>query len=153
MTTPARARGDRGFVGGAEVLPFAVLTFVVGSLMVANAWAVVDAKMAVTSGAREATRVYVEAPDQPTAATRARVVARDVIDGHGRHGDRLRLQIDHADGRAWGRCTRVIVTASYPVPAVSLPWIGGFGRSFDAVATHSELIDPYRAGLPGTASC
>ena len=47
-------RGDAGMVGGIEVLPFGVLIFVVGSLLVANAWAVVDTKFMVTSAAREA---------------------------------------------------------------------------------------------------
>jgi hypothetical protein len=36
-----RDRGDdRGQVGGIEVLPFGLLVFVVGTLLVANAWAV-----------------------------------------------------------------------------------------------------------------
>ena len=32
---------DRGQVGGIEALPFGLLVFVVGALLVANAWAVV----------------------------------------------------------------------------------------------------------------
>ena len=43
---------------GMEVIPFGLLTFVVGALLVANAWAVIDAKMAVSAAAREATRAY-----------------------------------------------------------------------------------------------
>ena len=54
---------DCGQVGGIEVLPFGLLVFIVGTLLVANAWAVVDAKLAVTSAAREAVRSYVEADD------------------------------------------------------------------------------------------
>ena len=50
-----------------EVIPFGVLTFVVGALLIANAWAVVDAKMAVSAAAREATRAYVEAPSEGDA--------------------------------------------------------------------------------------
>ena len=42
------------------MLPFGVLIFVVGSLLIANAWAVVDAKLATTAAAREAARAYVE---------------------------------------------------------------------------------------------
>jgi hypothetical protein len=76
-----------------------------------------------------------------------------VISEHGHNPERAHLQIEHESARAWGRCTRVVVTTSYRVPAFTLPWIGGYGRGFDAVATHSEIIDPYRAGLPGAAAC
>ena len=78
-----RLRGDHGVVGGIEVLPFGVLIFVVGSLLVANAWAVVDTKFMVTSAAREAARTYVEAPDQGTAMARARIGVADAIAGQG----------------------------------------------------------------------
>jgi hypothetical protein len=63
------------------------------------------------------------------------------------------VHIEHHGGRAWGRCTRVTVTVSYPVPAVSLPWIGGYGHAFDVRADHSEIVDPFRAGLPGVGRC
>ncbi len=55
-------RDDRGQVAGIEAVPFGILIFVVGALLIANAWAVIDVKMAVTSAAREAARTYVEAP-------------------------------------------------------------------------------------------
>jgi hypothetical protein len=148
-----RLSGDRGVVGGVEVVPFGVLVFVVGSLLVANAWAVVDAKLMVTSAAREAARAYVEAPDGATAVARARANASDAIIGHGHDPRRVRLRVDHEGGQAWGRCVRVGATAEYPIPALSLPWIGGYGHTFDVTARHSELIDPYRAGLPGPARC
>ncbi len=149
----ARLQGDAGVVGGVEVLPFGVLIFVVGSLLVANAWAVVDAKFMVTSAAREAARAYVEAPDPAAAVARARSGVADAIAGQGRNPDRAHLRIDHDHGRAWGRCVRVVATVDYRVPALTLPWIGGYGHGFDVVATHSEIIDPYRAGLPGLAEC
>jgi hypothetical protein len=148
-----RVAGDAGFAGGAEVLPFAVLTFVVGALLVGNGWAVVDAKMAAAAAAREAARAYVEAPDQPRAQEYAVRAARDTVDGHGRDPDGVRLVLDHVDGRSWGRCTRVVATVEYSVPAVALPWIGGFGRSIEVAARHSEIVDPFRAGLAGVAAC
>ena len=40
-----RASGDAGQVGGFEALPFGVLIFVVGVLLITNAWAVIDAKL------------------------------------------------------------------------------------------------------------
>lgn len=153
MIDQPRCCGDAGVIGGLEVLPFGVLIFVVGVLLAANAWAVVDVKLAVTSAAREAARVYVEAPDQSAAAARATSSARETVRDHGRSPERVRVRIDHAAGRAWGRCTRAIVTVTYPVPALSLPWIGGYGEGFLVSASHSEIIDPFRAGLPGMATC
>jgi hypothetical protein len=148
-----RCLGDDGQIAGIEALPFGVLTFVIGSLLVANAWAVVDAKLAVSAAASEAARVYVEAPDERAAAERAHAAAVDTVDGHGRNSDRLRLSITHDPGEVWGRCARVRVTAHYEVPAMTLPWIGGYGRAFDAVASHSEIVDPYRGGVAGEARC
>ena len=67
-----RCSGDRGQIAGIEAIPFGVLLFIVGALLVANAWAVIDVKMTVTSAAREAARTYVEAPDHATAVASAR---------------------------------------------------------------------------------
>ncbi len=144
---------DRGQVGGVEVLPFGLLVFVIGSLLVANAWAVVDAKLAVTSAAREAVRVYVEAGDATEAVEAAEVASRSAITGHGRDADRTEMRITHADGRAYARCTRATVTVRHRVPALTLPFLGGLGDGFDVTARQSELIDPYRSGLAGEASC
>jgi hypothetical protein len=42
----------------------------------------------------------------------------------------------------------VAVTVAYEVPALTLPFLGGFGESITATATHVEHVDPYRDGLP-----
>ena len=55
-----RCRGDAGFVGGAEGILFGVVVFVFDTLLLFNAWAVIDAKMAVSSAARETARTLVE---------------------------------------------------------------------------------------------
>jgi hypothetical protein len=148
-----RPRDDRGQLAGIEALPFGVLTFVVGMLLVVNAWGVVDAKHATTSAAREAVRAYVEAPDEATAIEAANQAARRSIEGHGRNPDRTTVEIRHADARPFGRCTRVVVTVHHPVPALRLPWIGGYGHAFDVTTSQSEVVDPYRSGLPGAATC
>ena len=36
--------------------------------------------------------------------------------------------------------------------ALSLPLIGGYGRGFEVTSSHSELVDPFRDGVPGDAS-
>lgn len=144
---------DRGQVGGIEVLPFGLLIFIIGSLLIANAWGVVDAKLAVTSAAREAVRAYVEASDGADAQDRAEAAARAAIDGHGRDGARASLGFRHVDDQPYARCTRAVVTVSYPVPAIALPFIGGYGDAFDVSARQSEIVDPYRSGLAGEAAC
>ena len=51
------------------------------------------------------------------------------------------------------RCATVSYTATYPVPALRIPLIGGYGQAFDVTATHTELVDGLRSGLPGEATC
>lgn len=144
-------RDERGQVGGVEMLPLGVLVLLVGALLVVNAWAVVDAKMSTASSAREAARAYVEAADTSTALPDAEAAARDTIEGLGR--DPRRLEIRQTAG-SFARCQRVRFEASYPVPAITLPWIGGAGGDVFVVrSAHTEIVDPYRSGLPGEAGC
>src|SRR5919202_3284931 len=74
-------RDEAGQLAGGEALPFGVLVFVFGVLLIANAWAVVDAKLAVSAAAREATRAYVEAPPGGDAMAAADAAAREAVDG------------------------------------------------------------------------
>jgi hypothetical protein len=142
---------ERGQAGGIEALAFGLLIFVVGTLLVANTWAVIDAKMAVDAAAREAARSYVEARSATAAELAAERAGREAVAAQGRTADRLQLQATAQPG--FERCARVTVTARYPVPAVNLPLIGGFGHRFWVSATHSELVDPFAAGLPGASAC
>lgn len=136
---------ESGQLAGIEAVPFGLLVFVVGVLVVANGWAVIDAKMTVSSAAREAARAYVEAPSGGAAMARAQSAARDAVHGGGRSPGSLRLR---ALEGGFSRCQRVTFEASYPVPALTLPWIGRYGRAFTARARHSEIVDPYRTGVP-----
>jgi hypothetical protein len=145
---------DRGQVGGIEVLPFGLLIFVVGALLIANTWAVIDAKSAVDAATREAVRSFVEAPDAATGAERADEVAREAVAGHGRNPTRLVLDPPVYDGGAgFARCTAVTFRGRYPVPALTLPWIGGLGDGFLVSASHTEIIDPYRSGVRAGGTC
>jgi hypothetical protein len=155
-----RRGGDRGQVGGIEVLPFGLLVFVVGTLLVANAWAVVDAKLAVDAAAREAARHFVEADvpaadDFGDAEAAARRAGYEALAAHGREAARSTVQLaalESPDGQVgFARCARATFTARYDVPVLRLPWIGGFGSGLDVTSRHSELIDPYRDGVPGSA--
>jgi hypothetical protein len=157
---PRSRAGDLGQAGGIEAIPFGVLVFVVGALLVANAWAVVDAKLAVDAAARQATRHFVEA-DVPAAdaygdaVASARLAGYAALEAHGRAGGRSSIDLtglESAHGRSgYTRCARATFTASYEVPVLTLPWIGGYGRGIEVASRHSELIDPYRDGVPGSA--
>lgn len=137
-------------MAGIESLPFGILVFVVGVLVVANAWGVVDAKLAVSSAAREATRAYVESPDGANPTARAEAAAREAIRGAGRDPGKLVLTPLEGDFR---RCTTVRFEASYPVPAIRIPFVGSYGQGFTAAARHAEIVDPYRSGVPRGARC
>ena len=138
-------RDEAGQVAGIEAAPFGVLVFVVGVLVVANAWGVVDAKLAVASAAREATRAYVEAPTGADPLARADAAAREAVRGAGRDPHRLTLTALEGD---FSRCAVVRFEAAYPVPAIHIPLIGSYGEGFTARAQHAEIVDPYRSGIP-----
>lgn len=138
-------RDEAGQFAGIEVLPFALLVFVAGVLLVANAWAVVDAKLAVVSAAREATRAYVESPPEADPMARADAAARSAIEGAGRDPGRLELTPLEA---GFARCAPVRFEARYSVPMLTIPFIGGYGSGFTASARHGEIVDPYRDGVP-----
>jgi hypothetical protein len=120
---------------------------------VTNAWGVVDAEIAADSAARQAVRTYVEAPDGAIGDTQARAVATATLAGHGRQPGLATIHITRADDAPFARCVPATVEVDYPVPAIRLPWIGGYGHAFDIRARHSEIIDPYRSGVPGRATC
>ena len=140
---------ERGQLGGLEGLVFGVLVFVIGALVILNAWAVVDAKLAAASAAREAARAFVEAaPDD--AETAAANAARDALRGYGRDPDRMDM---HHDDVPFERCVRVTFVVEYRVSVGSIPVIRKTASTFIAAARHSELVDPYRTGLSGEARC
>lgn len=147
---PRPRSGERGVVGGMEVLPFGFLVFVVGTLLLVNAWAVVDAKLTVESAAREAGRAYVEAGDSGIAPAAARRTAREVVTGAGRDPDRLVLHDNHP---TYLRCAVVTHEATYRVPSLTLPFVGGFGRGITVHGRHLDVIDPFASGLDGSGDC
>ena len=143
---------DAGQIGGVEALVFGVLVFVIGTLAVANAWGVIDAKIAASAAAREATRAFVESRSSSTAEalTEAEAAARAAVAGHGRDPSAMALLAEAASLR---RCARVTLRVEYPVPLVALPFLGRKGHGFTATGRHSEIVDPYRSGLPDTGTC
>ena len=150
-----RRRGERGQAGGMEVLPFGLLVFVGGALLLVNIWGVVDAKFAADAAARQAARWVVESAGQATSPSALRTgatrIATDTLADHGRSGP-VQVQVGPADA-AFVRCERIEVTVALSVPAIRLPFLGGYGDAFDVQATRGELIDPTRSGVDGLATC
>lgn len=144
--------GDDGQMGGLEVLPLGFLIFVTGTLIVVNAWAAIDAKMAVTAASREAARTFVEAPPA-SADQESQRAGREALSSYGRSAARLTLTSDA--GGDYHRCQRVTFTASYTVPALTVPFLGGLGSGITVRSRHSEIIDPFasRPGLDARSDC
>lgn len=147
-----RLRDDRGQAGGWEIVPFGLLVFVVGTLLLANAWAVLDAKLAVVEAAREGARTFVRADDETAARAEAHRREVDVMRARHRGTDRV-VYVDPTVTPAFERCGRVTVTVRDTVPALVLPFLARWGRGFTVEASQRELIDPYRSGLPEVSDC
>ena len=145
-----RGGGDSGQVAGIEVLPFGFLMLVSVTLLVVNAWAVVQTKLAVDAAAREGVRAYVEASDGATADVAAAAGAASALIAHG--GDPDRAVIGPAEADGFVRCGRVRYTVSYEIDAIRVPWIGGIG-DVTVSSTHSETIDAYRTALSDEGLC
>lgn len=141
---------ERGVVGGVEVLPFGFLIFVAFSLVIANAWAVLDAKLAVEAAAREAGRAYVEAHDPDQAHAAADSAARSAVAGAGRDPDRLSVGFQ---GGPYERCEVVEHFTSYQVAAVRIPFIGSFGSGFTVSGHQRSVVDPFATYAGRENSC
>ncbi len=141
---------DDGFAGGFEGLLFGFLIFVVGLLLVAYGWAVVDTKNATAEAARQAARTYVEGADAASASVSASQAAAAALRGYGRDPQQAMVRLISG---GFARCARITISVSYPAPLVELPLIGPLGRGQSVTSDHSELVDPYRTGLPGSAVC
>lgn len=141
-------RRDETGTGGVEVLPLGVLAFIVGTLIAVNVWGVVDAKMTVSTAAREAVRAYVETPPDADPQARAVAAASTTLRALGRTARPASVSVTGS----FIRCGRVRATVGYAVPAIRLPWVGGLGTVV-AQSTASEIVDPLRSGIEGSATC
>lgn len=151
VTVSGRLRRDeRGQVGGVEALVFGVLVLVLGILGVATSWAVVDAKVAAASAAREAARAYVESDGSDAAWPEAADRGREAFAGHGRDPAAVELP---RPPEPFGRCGPVTVTASTNLDLPRLPGIRAVARRVRVQARHTEVVDPYRAGVGRGAGC
>lgn len=148
--TAARCSGEGGFVGGFEGLLFGFLLFIVGTLLAAYAWAIVDTKEATAEAARQAARTYVEAPNPSVAYQQAQLAADQALSGYGYNPARAHVALVSG---TFARCGRITIAVSYPAPVLLLPIVGKVGTGRSVTARQSELVDAYRSGLPGSALC
>ncbi len=147
-----RVRDDAGQVGGWEVIPFGILIFVVGSLLLVNVWAVVDARIAAGDAAREGAQAFVHESSESAARRAARSAVTRSLSGHGIGASRTLVEPVQVVPR-FERCAHVTVVVHISVRAIVLPYVGGFGHPFTATGTQHELVDPFRADLPPESDC
>lgn len=137
----AARRDERGFVAGADGLIFGVAVFVLGSLVILNLWALIEARNTANSVAREYLRAYTEAPDADTAAVSASMAGDRAFDASS--GDLWSYSVDAPSGSTFGPCAPATVTVQVRVPGIAVPVIRGVGAR-EIEVTRTELIDPYR---------
>ena len=147
--TGRRLQGDAGQVAGIEAVPFGLVVLVVGILLIAHTWAVVDAKFVATAAAREATRAYVESAERDDAMGAARRAAAEAVERSGRSAATIELRQATA---GFGRCSPSRFELSVRVPMVGVPWRSD-RPSVVVRAGQQEVVDPYRDGLAGLADC
>lgn len=147
-STVAHGRSEEaGFAAGAESLIFGTLVFLLGTIVVLNAWSALDARFATAAAAREAVRAVVGAPPDADLDAAAWAAAATAFAGHGRDpGDLEVAWLGATAAPEQVRCGEVRFRVETTVPVLAVPrW--GRGAAFQVSATHAELIEPYRAGV------
>lgn len=141
MTSPSRRRGEGGQAAGVESIPFGVLVFVGGLLLLVNAWVFVDRRASVDAAASAYLRSYTAASTAAEGRTQGDVAARASL------GDQLdtasMLEIRHPS-ELFGPCRVAEVTISVEVPTIDMPFIGSFGQT-TVRTTQRELVQPFGA--------
>lgn len=133
-----RCHGESGQAAGLETIPFGILVFIGGLLLVVNVWAVVDTRAAVDGSARDYLRAYTSAADSATARLAGGRSAERSMSA--RTLERP-MRIVHPP-EPFGPCRPATVTISIDVPLIRAPFIGAFGTS-TVTATQTELVQPY----------
>ena len=145
---PIAAGSEDGFTAGLESLAFGVLVFVIGTLIIANAWAVIDGRFATSAAAREAVRAVVQAEPVGLSAealeARARTAAGQAFAAHGYGAQPLLEELVLTQAR----CATVSVTVALQVDPTLLPGIAQ-PLAYTVRSTHAEVVDPFRSGLEG----
>jgi hypothetical protein len=142
-----RRRGQGGFLAGSDGLIFGALVLLCGSVVIINAWAAIDTRIALDSAAREYLRTYGEQPDGPTARAAGVRAARTVLSRRGMEPSRL-IFTTEPRVESFGPCQLAEVGLTVTVPAIEVPFLDGMG-SRSVTVTHSELVDAHREMATG----
>lgn len=148
---PPRHGSEAGFVAGAEALTFGVLIFVIGTLLIANLWLVIDARFAVAAAAREAVRAVVDAPVTSDPLAVAAAVVEVTLAGYGI--DPQRASVEPVTPVVLERCAEIAIQVTVEVPALLLPGIERRITAFTVRGEHREIVSPFRGGLEAGGRC
>jgi hypothetical protein len=143
QTRSKRDRTEAGF-GGVEVLPIGLLVMTIVTFVVLGAWRVIDAKVATGSAATEAARTLVETFDTRQAAR----AGQAAWVGHGNTESLIAVTFEGAVTR----CGRITAIATTTVEPLRVPLVKSW-TSITVTSRHSALVDAYRNGNSGEASC
>lgn len=147
MPSRRTSRNERG-QAGAEVIAGCIVLIVGLVFVFANLWAVLDAKMAVSSAARNAVQAYVEQSTPGSAEEAARAEARDLLST--RFPERWTTE---TSAERFERCQPIAIRVAVDIPLIAVPFLGSFGGTKTVSATHRSRIDPFRSGVPGEVDC
>lgn len=136
-----RLQDDRGVLAGADILLFGLIGIVFTSIVILNAWVVVDTSLAVSAAAREGARTFVES-EPGEAETNSRAAMEEVMSQYGHDAGDTTFSISNT---GFTRCAEVTATANQQIDLLFVPIFGDFG-SHTITATHTERIDPFRSG-------
>lgn len=151
-----RTMTERGAVAGLDALLFGTLILLAGVVLIINLWSVVETRTALDAAAREYLRSYTASEEGPTAAARAELAARAVLEGRGT--PLHHLEIGAPDTARFGPCEPSTVHLSAIVPAVRVPFLDDLGATVVSI-TATELVPAHReltAGRshdPSTTPC
>ena len=114
-----------------------------GVLLVANAWAVIDAKVAVPPRPGR--------PPAPSSRPRSTVTPLALADAAARAAVAgaapTPAGLCSPAGGSFRPCETVRFEAGHQVPAIKVPWVSGYGSGFRR-SPPCRLVDPYRYGVP-----
>lgn len=142
---------ERGQAAGLESIPFGILVFVGGLLLVVNLWAVVDQRAALDTAARDYLRAYTAAPTGALARQAGEAAALSSIGARASEAD---LRIVEPD-EPFGPCRPATVTLRLDIEAIRAPFIGSTG-STTITSTRTELVQPYGRAIDessGVTTC
>lgn len=134
---------------GAEALALGTLVLLAGTILIINAWAVIDTHMALEAAAREYLRAYTEADGPLAAAEDGNAAAAAVL--RDRPGLLNRLEVDPPAPETFGPCAPAAVTVTARVPSIRIPAIGTQWGSHTVSISAVELIDGHQEMSSGPA--